>query len=277
MNAGKSNRPADVFIFLLFAIIALVWVLPFVWMVSTSFKLESATTDIPLRWIPSPFTLENYEYIIFKSYLLRWLLNSVVVASVVVLFDVFINSMAAYSFARIRFPGRDLVFALVLATLMVPQQVTIVPLYLLVNAAGLVGTYPGIFIPRLAMALGVFMMRQFFLQIPREYEEAAEIEGAGRLLVYRRIMMPLVVPALSALAIFAFLGAWNDFMWPLIVSNKAPMFTLPVGLANFSGTYQYEYAKSMAAATIASLPVMLVFLIFQKQFIQGVAMTGLKG
>jgi multiple sugar transport system permease protein len=277
MTAAKKSPLVRTLVFVLLTAVAILWLTPFVWMIATSFKVEADTTNIPLRWIPSPFTLENYEYILFKSLLLRWLLNSLIVASCVVLFDLFVNSMAAYSFARIKFPGRDLVFAMVLATLMVPQQVTIVPLYLLINAAGLVGTYPAIFIPRIAMALGVFMMRQFFLQIPKEYEEAAEIEGASRFMVFSRIMMPLVVPALSALAIFAFLGAWNDFMWPMIVTGKSPMFTLPVGLANFSGTYQYEYAKSMAAATIASLPVMLVFLVFQKQFIQGVAMTGLKG
>ncbi len=258
-------------------VVSVVWVIPFVWMVSTSFTPEADTTRLPLRWIPLRFTWENYQYILFKSLLLRWLLNSVIVSTVVVVLDLFINSLAAFAFARIRFPGRDVVFAAVLATLMVPQQVTIVPLYLMVNSMGLVATYPGIIIPRLALALGVFMLRQFFLQIPREYEEAAEIEGAGRLRIYSTIMMPLTVAALSALAIFAFLGAWNDFMWPLIVSNKPPMFTLPVGLANFSGTYQYEYAKAEAAAVIASLPVMAVFLFFQKQFIQSVAATGLKG
>jgi multiple sugar transport system permease protein len=277
MTTRKKLSPARIVVFAILTIAAILWLLPFVWMLSTSFKSEADTTNIPLRWIPENFTLENYEYIIFKSLLLRWLLNSLIVAAIVVLFDVFVNSMAAFSFARIKFPGRDFVFTVVLATLMVPQQVTIVPLYLLVNSMGLVNSYPAIFIPRIAMAMGVFMLRQFFLQIPKEYEEAAEIEGAGRFTVFRRIMMPLVVPALSTLAILAFLGAWNDFMWPMIVSNKAAMFTLPVGLANFSGTYQYEYAKSMAAATIASLPVMLVFLFFQKQLIQGVAMSGLKG
>ncbi len=259
------------------AIVSILWLIPFVWMISTSLKPETDTTTLPLRWIPQRFTWENYHYILFKSLLLRWLLNSVIVSTIVVVFDLFINSMAAFSFARIRFPGRDLLFAIVLGTLMVPQQVTIVPLYLLVNGMGLVATYPAIIIPRLALALGVFMLRQFFLQIPKEYEEAAEMEGAGRLRVYSTIMMPLTVPALSALSIFAFLGAWNDFMWPLIVSNRPAMFTLPVGLANFSGTYQYEYAKAMAAAVTASLPVMVVFLIFQKQFIQSVAATGLKG
>jgi multiple sugar transport system permease protein len=274
---ATKTRWSTVALPVLFSIVAVVWILPFVWMFSTSFKPEPETTRLPLHWIPQNFTLENYHYIIFKSLLLRWLLNSLIVSTSVVCFELFVNSLAAFSFARIRFPGRDVVFTIVLATLMVPQQVTIVPLYLMVNSMGLISTYPAIMIPRLAMALGVFMLRQFFLQIPKEYEEAAEIEGAGRFLIYSRIMMPLTVPALSALAIFAFLGAWNDFMWPLIVANKATMFTLPVGLANFSGTYQYEYAKSMAAAVVASLPVLLVFLFFQKQFVQGVAMTGLKG
>ena len=277
MIAEQRAARRRVVLAVVLAVVSILWIIPFVWMISTSFKPETDTTRLPLRWIPPRFTWENYHYILFKSLLLRWLLNSVIVSTVVVLFDLFINSLAAFSFARIRFPGRDAVFAAVLATLMVPQQVTIVPLYLMVNSMGLIATYPGIIIPRLALALGVFMLRQFFMQIPGEYEEAAEIEGAGRLRIYSTIMMPLTVPALSALAIFAFLGAWNDFMWPLIVSNKPLMFTLPVGLANFSGTYQYEYAKAMAAAVVASLPVMVVFLIFQKQFIQSVAATGLKG
>jgi len=277
MIAEQRAARRRVVLAVVLAVVSILWIIPFVWMISTSFKPETDTTRLPLRWIPPRFTWENYHYILFKSLLLRWLLNSVIVSTVVVLFDLFINSLAAFSFARIRFPGRDAVFAAVLATLMVPQQVTIVPLYLMVNSMGLIATYPGIIFPRLALALGVFMLRQFFMQIPGEYEEAAEIEGAGRLRIYSTIMMPLTVPALSALAIFAFLGAWNDFMWPLIVSNKPLMFTLPVGLANFSGTYQYEYAKAMAAAVVASLPVMVVFLIFQKQFIQSVAATGLKG
>jgi len=277
MTISKKGNPSRTLVTVLLFGVAILWLVPFFWMVSTALKLESETTNIPLRWIPEHATLENFEYILFKSLLLRWLLNSVIVSATVVVFDLFINSLAAYSFARIRFPGRDLVFGIILATLMVPQQVTIVPLYLMVNAMGLVGTYIAVIIPRIALALGVFMLRQFFLQIPREYEEAAEMEGASRFLIYRKIMMPLTVPALSALAIFAFLGAWNDFMWPLIVANSPNMFTLPVGLANFSGTYQYEYAKSMAAALIASLPVIVVFLFFQRQFIQGVAMTGLKG
>jgi multiple sugar transport system permease protein len=259
------------------AIIAILWVIPFLWMLSTSFKFEPDTTKLPLQWLPPKITLENYEYILFKSDLLRWLLNSLIVAIICVIIDLLIDSLAAYSFSRIRFPGRDLFFSIVLATLMVPQQVTIVPLYLMVNKMGLIGTYPAIIIPRIALALGVFMLRQFFLQVPREYEEAAEIEGANRLHVYWKVMIPLIVPALSALAIFSFLGAWNDFMWPLIAAANPKMFTLPVGLANFSGTYQFEYAKRMAAALVAGMPVIVVFLFFQRQFIQGITMTGLKG
>ncbi len=272
----KTPLTRYLLVFLL-TVVAALWIVPLFWMLSTSLKNETDTTNIPLQWIPPKITFENYEYILFKSLLIRWLLNSFIISSTVVCFDLFINSMAAFSLSRLKFPGRDIIFSIILATLMVPQQVTIVPLYLMVNKMGLVGTYPAIIIPRVAMALGVFMLRQFFLQIPKEYEEAAEIEGAGRFLIYWRIMMPLTIPALSALAIFAFLGAWNDFMWPLIVANTPEMFTLPVGLANFSGTYQFEYAKSMSAALIASLPVILVFLFFQRQFIQGVAMTGLKG
>ena len=246
-------------------------------MTSTAFKPERSATQLPIRWLPEAATLENFRFILQDSLLLRWTWNSFFVAAVTTVVVLVINAMAAYAFARLEFWGRGVLFYLVLITLMVPEQVVLVPLYLLMSDLELVNTYSALIFPRLALALGIFLLRQFYLGLPRELEEAAELDGASKLMIFVRIVLPLTKPALSALAIFTFLGSWNSFLWPLVSVTGENMFTLPVGLANFQGTYNIEYAKIMAAALVASLPILVVFILFQKQFIQGIALTGGKG
>ena len=207
----------------------------------------------------------------------KWLLNSVIVAAAAAFGVLAIDSMAGYAFARISFPGRDVLFMIVVATLMVPAQVTMIPLFFMLNEATLLNTHLALVLPRLGVAIGVFMLRQFFLSLPHGLEEAAAIDGASRYRVFVQIALPLAKPALSALAIVTFVWAWNDFMWPLIAISTQDMYTLPIGLSTLAGYYGREYGIQMAGAVIASLPVFVVFLMFQRQFIQGIALTGLKG
>ncbi|HHT72406.1 MAG TPA: carbohydrate ABC transporter permease [Firmicutes bacterium] len=258
-------------------IVGILWVLPVLWMVSTSLKPESMIMEAVPRWIPAVFTLSNYQGVLERAALFKWLLNSVIVAAAATFGVLAIDSMAGYAFARISFPGRDVLFMIVVATLMVPAQVTMIPLFFMLNEATLLNTHLALVLPRLGVAIGVFMLRQFFLSLPHDLEEAAAIDGASRYRVFVQIALPLAKPALSALAIVTFVWAWNDFMWPLIAISTQDMYTLPIGLSTLAGYYGREYGIQMAGAVIASLPVFVVFLMFQRQFIQGIALTGLKG
>lgn len=229
------------------------------------------------RWIPEVFTFENYAGVLERASLFRWLINSTVVACAATAGVLLIDAMAAYAFARIDFPGRDLIFILVIATMMVPAQVTMIPLFFMLNELSLLNTYLALVLPRLGLAIGVFMLRQFFLGVPMDLEEAALIDGCSRYRIFFQIVLPLAKPSLSALGILTFVWAWNDFMWPLIAISTNEMYTLPIGLSTLVGYYGREYGIQMAGAVIASLPVLIVFMIFQKQFIRGVAFSGLKG
>jgi multiple sugar transport system permease protein len=229
------------------------------------------------HWIPEVFTLKNYRDVLERADLLRWFLNSVIVAVFATGIVLLINAMAAYAFARLRFPGRDLLFAMVLATMMVPAQVTMIPLFFMLNELSLLNTHLALMLPRFGVAIGVFMLRQFFFSIPIELEEASLVDGCSRYRIFFQIVLPLAKPSLSALGILTFVWAWNDFMWPLIAISSNQMYTLPIGLSTLVGYYGREYGIQMAGAFIASFPVLLVFFIFQRQFIQGVALSGLKG
>jgi multiple sugar transport system permease protein len=272
-----GERLAGFVTYLSLLLISAAWLAPLAWMLTTALKSESQVRRLPISWWPATPTLENFRFVLQDSMLLRWTWNSFLVATITTIVVLAINSLAAYAFARIRFAGRDTLFYIVLITLMVPEQVIVVPLYLLMADLELVNTYSALIFPRLALALGIFLLRQFYLGLPVELEEAAEIDGCGRMTIFVRIVLPLSGPALSALAIFTFLGSWNSFLWPLVSVTEERMFTLPVGLANFQGTYNIEYAKVMAAALVASVPILAVFLAFQKQFIKGIALTGVKG
>jgi multiple sugar transport system permease protein len=257
--------------------IAVVWVLPVLWMVATALRPEVETTLMPLRWIPKTLTFENLYSVLFNSPLIRWTINSVVVASITTCIVLIADAMAAYALARIDFSGKNILFLAIIATMMIPEQVTIVPLYLLMNRFGLLNTRAALILPRTALAIGVFLLRQFFLGLPKELEEAAQIDGCNRFAIFATILLPLTKPALSALAIFTFVGSWNAFSWPLVSVTRESMFTLPIGLANFQGTYSVQYAKLMAGALVASVPVLTVFLLFQRQFVKGIALSGIKG
>jgi multiple sugar transport system permease protein len=258
-------------------VLAIVWTLPVLWMISTSLKPETMVLTIVPHWIPPTITLENYLRAIQKAPILLWFYNSSVIAVISTLLVLLIDAMAAYAFARIRFTGSRILFIIVLCTMMVPSQVTLVPLYLLFNRLNLLDTFIAVILPRTAAAIGVFMLRQFFIGIPVELEDAARIDGCSRYSIFWRIILPLARPALASLGIFTFVWSWNDYLWPLITLSSKEMYTLPIGLATLVGYFARDYGMLMAGAIIASIPTIIVFLFFQRQFIQGITTTGLKG
>ena len=266
------------------ATLAVIWLLPAVWVLVTSLKLTENIVRVPPEWVPWPATLNHYHEVLLSSSrtarIGRAFFNSLVVSLGTVALVVATSAMAAYPLARMRFPGRDLVFALLIGSLMLPNAVVLVPQYVLTQKLGWLSTYQGLIVPEAAMtfAFGVFLLRQFFLTMPGELEDAARIDGAGPWAIFTRIVLPLSQPVLGALAIFTFRSAWNDFLWPLIAVNKADMFPLPVALALLRGAYSSEsYGPIMAGATLSALPLLVVFLVANRRIVEGVRLSGLKG
>jgi multiple sugar transport system permease protein len=258
---------------------AIVMAAPVVWMFVTAFKPEKEVLNPQPRWIPEHTTAENFGNLLTKAEefpVVRWFLNSLGIALVVTALVLVVTSMAAFALSRIEFKGKNALFMLIIATMVIPSQVMLIPVFLIVTKLGLFNTYLGIVLPGLASAFGVFLLRQFFLTIPAELEEAAFLDGAGLWTIYSRVIMPLSKPALATLAIFTFMGSWNSFEWPLIVTNDLRMRTLPVGLSIFQGRYNLEYGLTMASAVIITVPMLIAFLVFQRRITEGIALTGLK-
>ena len=257
---------------------AIVWLIPLAWAVDTALKTESDTTTVPVTWIPpSGFTLESFGQVLAAGNMLRWYFNSFLTSSLITLFVVILASLAAFGLSRVAFRGRRLVFLLIIAGLIIPPQILIVPLFVEMDALGFVDTYWGIILPQIASPLAVFIFKQFFDGIPGELEDAARVDGASRFRVYWQIWMPLSRPAIAAVAIFIFVISWNNFLWPFIIVTNTDMMTIPVGIATVQSSYGVRYADIMASAVLAGLPLIVVFLLFQRQIVQGVANTGLKG
>ncbi|HEX9418357.1 MAG TPA: carbohydrate ABC transporter permease [Methylomirabilota bacterium] len=263
---------------------AVLWLLPAVWVFVTSLKLTQNIVRLPPEWIPWPATLAHYVEVLFSSSrtarIGRAFLNSTIVSLGTVALVLLTAAMAAYPLARMRFPGRDVIFVLFVGSLMIPNAVVLVPQYILTERLGWLSTYQGLIVPEAAttFAFGVFLLRQFFLTLPAELEDAARIDGAGPWRIFTRIVLPLSQPVLGALAIFAFRSAWNDFLWPLIAVNKPDMFPLPVALALLRSAYSSEsYGPIMAGATLSALPLLIVFLVANRRIVEGVRVSGLKG
>ena len=264
--------------------LAVLWLAPIAWVVVTSLKPSENIVRLPPEWIPWPATGAHYQEVLWGSSrtarIGRAFVNSLVVATGSVLVVLATSSMAAYPLARMRFPGRDLIFGILVGSLMIPNAVLLVPQYVLTQRIGWLSTYQGMIVPEAAMlfAFGVFLLRQFFLAMPRELEDAALIDGAGPWQVFSRIILPLSQPVLAALAIFAFRSAWNDFLWPLIAVNKPEMFPLPVALALLRSAYSSEsYGPIMAGAALSALPLLVVFIVTNRRIVEGVRLSGLKG
>lgn len=268
-------KPTKIIIWTLLFLGGIVMVTPLAFMISTSFKTGADVFSLGI--IPKNPTLENYLYIWTESQFSRWMLNSLWVATFSTASVVFFDSLVGYTLAKFTFRGRTIVFIAILSTLMIPTEMLIIPWYMMSREFGWIDTYWGIAFPGLMTGFGTFLMRQFFMGLPDELIEAARIDGWSEFAIWSRIAMPLVVPALSALAIFHFLGNWTAFIWPLIVTNSPELYTIPVGLASFNGEFQTDWEIVMTASCLATLPTLLVFLVLQKFIIRGVMLAGLKG
>lgn len=256
---------------------ALTMVFPFAWMVSTSLTTDAQLFATPPRLIPDPIQPQNYSRVFETFPIARFALNSVIVAVASTVLQIVTSAMGAYAFARIRFPGREALFVVYLATLMIPMQVLVVPLFVEMRLIGQVNTYAGLILPGIASAFGTFLLRQYMLTLPIELEEAALIDGASRWTVFRRIVLPLCGPALATFGIFAFMASWNAFLWPLLIASDLDMMTLPVGLANLRGRFVTEWNLVMAGATVSVIPIVIVYLAAQRYVVRGIALSGLKG
>jgi multiple sugar transport system permease protein len=258
------------------SLVALFVVFPFVWMVLTSFKTEKDVFALPAQLWPAHWSLDAYSKIWQELPFARLFLNSVIFAGGVTVISVVLDSLAAYALARLDFPGKNIAFYLVLATLMVPYQITLIPLFQELFDFHWLDSYQGLIVPRATSAFGIFLLRQFFVSIPRDLDQAARIDGASEFRIYAQIMMPLAKPALATLAVFQFMNNWNDFLWPLVVTSSTEMRTLPAGLTLFGGQYVVDYAVLMAGATISLVPLAVAFFFAQRYFVQGIATTGIK-
>ena len=274
-KALAISRSAMVHVFL-YALAGLT-VAPFLWMVLTSFKDIGEIFQYPPTWWPEAFTFENYHMAFAAAPFGKFYFNSLLIALAVTVGQLITCSLAAYAFARMRFTGRDVLFYLFLGTMMVPAHVTMIPSFMILHGLGWIDTYAALIVPLLASAFGTFLLRQFFMTIPKELEEAAFIDGCTRFGVLWRVILPLSRPALATLSIFTFMYVFNDFIWPLIVVNSEDMYTVQLGLAIFRDRYSTEWGNLMAGSVVATLPILIVFFFAQKYFIQGITLSGLKG
>lgn len=277
MSSRKKIEIGKLILYVVLSFGAIIMVLPFAWTVLSSLKNMGQTFAYPVKILPNPVVWENYPESLAALPFGRAYWNSFYIAAIVVIFQLLTATMAGYSFAKLKFKGNGIVFILFLATMMVPSQVTMIPLFLIMKNIGLLGSHMSLILPAaLFNAFGVFLMRQFIAGLPDELEEAAIIDGASVPQIFVRIIIPLVKPSMAAFGIFVFLGQWNSFMYPLIFLNKTETFTVPLLLNFFKGTYATDYPLLMAGTVISVVPVLIVYLFFQKQIIQGIAITGMK-
>jgi len=262
---------------LVLAPIALLFVIPFAQMLLASLSPAEELVKFPPPFIPSRITFDGFVALFTTTDAVRWLANSTIVSVVSIVSHVVLCSLAGYGFARLQFRGRNVGFFMIVATIMIPTQLLMIPTYIMFSKLGLVNTLAAAFVPWLASAFGIFLMRQFFLSIPAEVEEAAALDGANRLQIFLRVVLPLARPAMATLAIFTLLSSWNDLIWPLIAINDDNWFTVQLGIANFQGTRRTQWELLMAGNVVATAPLVLFFLFAQKQFVQTMTMTGLKG
>lgn len=271
---AKKVKNISIYIFLTLG--ALIMAIPYVWMIVTSFKpIEEIQAYPPSFFVHHP-TIKPYLDLFRLLPMARYLFNSIFVASVVTFTNLFFCSLAGYAFAKHRFWGRDKLFLLLLGSMMIPWQVNIIPGFVIIKKFGWLNSYYALIIPKMALAFGIFLCRQFIYSIPNDLIDAAKIDGCGEFTIYRLVIFPLIKPVLAALAIFTFMGQWNEFIWPLVVIHSSPMRTLPLALAVLNGESGNNFAMVMAGAVVATVPVLIVFLMFQKYFIKGIALTGLK-
>jgi len=270
-----KSSPGQTVAWLLLLVGGIVMLTPLLFMFSTSLKDSADVYD--LRLIPAAPTIDNYVKVLSDGRFLRWFVNSIGIATLVTISNVFFDSLVGYTLAKYRFRGRYLVFVAILSTLMIPTEMLVIPWYLMARNFGWLDTYWGIMFPGMMTAFGTFLMKQFFETVPDDFLEAARVDGLNEFSIFWRIAMPLVTPALSALAIFTFLGNWTAFIWPLIVTTSKELYTLPVGLSSFAVEQAIQWELIMTGAALATLPTLAVFLVLQRYIVRGVALAGLKG
>lgn len=280
-NRTSPRRRAKLFLsYAALILLTIIFVAPLAWMFVTSLKTNPETTRMPLTWIPQDFSVEGYREIFNASSdnpVLRWFMNSMLAALAHTALVLVTAAPAAYALARMQFRGKGLMFAMIISTLFIPHIILITPNYLIVDSLGLLDTLWAVIVPGAAGALGVFLLRQFFLSLPRELEEAAVLDGANRFQIFTRIILPLSKAPLATLAVLSFLANWNDFLWPIYVLFNDNVLTLPPGLSKLQNAYTTDYAVIMAGGVIASIPVLIIFFIAQRYIIEGVSRSGLKG
>jgi len=269
-------RPGTALKYLLLTFGAVLMLGPLIWMVLASFKTLPEILAFPPTLLPEQVNLSNYQAVFDTADFVRYFINSTIVAVITVGSVLITSSLAGYAFAKFSFPGRDVLFVVVLATLMIPFQVRVIPLYILASDLHLLNTFGGLVLPTLVDAFGVFLMRQYLQSIPNELMESARMDGAGEIRIFFQIVMPLAKPALSALTIFTLVISWESFLWPLLVASSTDMYTLPLGLAQFAGRFLDRTDLQMAASTLTVLPLLIAFLLMQRRFIEGMATTGMK-
>lgn len=275
MNITKKSQKYVTYLVL--TVMSAIMLFPFVWMVSSSLKPAGSIIAYPPTLFPREPTLEHYGEALRRLDIMTLYKNSGIIAVTKTALTVFICSILGYIFAKFSFWGKEALFLLVLSIMIVPDQVYVIPLYLLMHRLGWINTYKAVVIPFSFSAYGVFMFRQFAQSLPDDILDAARVDGCGEWTIFRQIVVPLTKPALSALTIFYFLWSWNDFLWPLVIITGSDNYTLPIGLANFIGEFFSEYGVSLAGATFAIIPMLLVFILFQRDIIAGIALTGIKG
>jgi len=280
---GRSNSNIEgisifsrIFLYLLIIVGAFIMIVPFMWMFVTSLKEEGQVFTWPPQWIPKPVSIHSYISIFNMMPLIRYILNTIFVSTTVTIGTLFFSSLAGFAFSKYEFPGRDLIFFILLSTLMIPGQVTLIPVFLIVKNLGWLNNYLALIVPALGDVFGIFLMRQFISTIPTELIDAARIDGCSEFRIYGQILLPLIKPALATLGIFVFMGQWNSLFWPLIVINEESMKTLQLGLAGLRGTWMSDWSATMAGATVATIPIIVIFLFLQKYFIEGLTLTGMK-
>ena len=257
--------------------VAIIALFPLYWLVTTALTPSEAAIRVPPSLVPSEPTMANFERLFAQAPIILWALNSLIIAVAIMVGHVIFDSMAGYAFAKKRFPGKGLLFVLIVSSLMIPVHVTLVPRFILVSNIGLVNNPLGVILPSIADVFGIFLMRQFISSLPSELEDAARVDGASEWQVFWRVVMPLSRPAVATVAIFSFVGAWNAFLWPLIVLSKRELLTLPVGVATLQQEFTQNIGMVMAGAAVGAIPMIILFLLFQRYFLEGVRVGGLKG
>ncbi|HEU23737.1 MAG: carbohydrate ABC transporter permease [Athalassotoga sp.] len=279
----KNKCLSKIILYLLLVILTILAFAPILWMTVSAFKPEGEIASYPPTWIPEHPTLSNFSYVLGTFNFLRWTLNSFLAAIIATIIVILIDSMAAFSFARFHFKGNALLYATVLSMLMVPIQVTIIPLYLMFAHVHLLNTITSLILPTTGNVTGVFILRNFFRSVPQDLIDAARIDGAGYFRIWWTIMLPIARPSISAVAIITFISNWTNFLWPLVSVNSDASRTLPVGIAEFFGGQSGvsgsapQYGPAMAAALMATIPAIVIFLLLQRYFVKGITMTGIKG